>query len=96
MYVSDYGYGASEEYWTTELNNYEPTVDSNWMYLGAYEWLISRNSDGANGAFCVYNAGYVYSYNVGNTFAVRPSFYLESDVTYASGSGSMTDPLKIN
>ena len=96
MYVSDYGYGASEEYWTTELNNYEPTVDSNWMYLGAYEWLISRNSDSTSGAFNVYSSGYVYSYNVGNTFAVRPSFYLESDVTYASGSGSMTDPLKIN
>ena len=96
MYVSDYGYGASEEYWTTELNNYEPTVDSNWMYLGAYEWLISRHSVNTNGAFSVYSTGYVSSYNVGNTFAVRPSFYLESDVTYASGSGSMTDPLKIN
>ena len=96
MYVSDYGYGASEEYWTTELNNYEPTVDSNWMYLGTYEWLISRNSDYTDNAFGVGNAGYVYSRYVNFTFAVRPSFYLESDVTYASGSGSMTDPLKIN
>ena len=96
MYVSDYGYGASEEYWTTELNNYEPTVDSNWMYLGTYEWLISRNSDGTGSAFRVNNTGYVNNNNVNNTNAVRPSFYLESDVTYASGSGSMTDPLKIN
>ena len=56
MYVSDYGYGASEEYWTTELNNYEPTVDSNWMYLGAYEWLISRSSGGTVGAFLVYDS----------------------------------------
>ncbi len=96
MYVSDYGYGASEEYWTTELNNYEPTVDSNWMYLGAYEWLISRNSGNTYSAFSVGSAGYVGSRRVNYTYAVRPSFYLESDVTYASGSGSMTDPLKIN
>ena len=96
MYVSDYGYGASEEYWTTELNNYEPTVDSNWMYLGAHEWLISRNSGGTYNAFNVLVAGYVRSNYVYATRAVRPSFYLESDVTYASGSGSMTDPLKIN
>ena len=97
MYVSDYGYGASEEYWTTELYNYEPTVDSNWMYLGAYEWLISLNSDNTNFAFRVSNAGYVGNGGyVDLTDAVRPSFYLESDVTYASGSGSMTDPLKIN
>ena len=96
MYVSDYGYGASEEYWTTELYNYEPTVDSNWMYLGSYEWLISRDSVNTNFAFYVYNTGFVSDYRVGNSIAVRPSFYLESDVTYASGSGSMTDPLKIN
>ena len=96
MYVSDYGYGASEKYWTTELNNYEPTVDSNWMYLGTYEWLISRYSDNTYIAFSVYNTGFVGSRSVSNTNAVRPSFYLESDVTYASGSGSMTDPLKIN
>ena len=96
MYVSDYGYGASEEYWTTELNNYEPTVDSNWMYLGTYEWLISRNSDFTSSAFYVSDSGYVNNYRVSSTYAVRPSFYLESDVTYASGSGSMTDPLKIN
>ena len=96
MYVSDYGYGASEEYWTTELNNYEPTVDSNWMYLGTYEWLISRSSDNTDFAFYVYGTGYVNISDVLSAIAVRPSFYLESDVTYASGSGSMTDPLKIN
>ncbi len=96
MYVSDYGYGASEEYWTTELNNYEPTVDSNWMYLGAYEWLISRSSGNTFIAFRVGDTGYVNNRLVNSTYAVRPSFYLESDVTYASGSGSMTDPLKIN
>ena len=96
MYVSDYGYGASEEYWTTELYNYEPTVDSNWMHLGAYEWLISRSSGGTSGAFRVSRTGFVDNDDVSDSRAVRPSFYLESDVTYASGSGSMTDPLKIN
>ena len=96
MYVSDYGYGASEEYWTTELYNYEPTVDSNWMHLGSNEWTISRHSDTTDFAFGVDDTGCVDDYYVDSTFAVRPSFYLESDVTYASGSGSMTDPLKIN
>ena len=96
MYVSDYGYGASEEYWTTELYNYEPTVDSNWMHLGSNEWTISRRSDETYHAFGVFSTGFVNDHRVDLTYAVRPSFYLESDVTYASGSGSMTDPLKIN
>ena len=72
MYVSDYGYGASEEYWTTELYNYDSTVDSNWMYLGSIEWTISRNSDNTNNAFNVNNTGYVNNNNVNNTNAVRP------------------------
>mgnify|MGYP006939888288 CR=1 FL=1 len=96
MYVSDYGYGASEEYWTTELYDYDPTVDSNWMYLGSTEFTISRDSDNTRRAFFVNFTGYAASGGVSLAHAVRPSFYLEFDVTYASGSGSMTDPLKIN
>ena len=96
MYVSDYGYGASEEYWTTELYNYDSTVDSNWMYLGSTEWTISRSSGYSSNAFRVHNTGYVNHNNVNLTSAVRPSFYLVSDVTYASGSGSMTYPININ
>ena len=95
MYVSDYGYAAYPDAWTTNLNDYNNSTikSNNWMYLGAYEWLISRISDNSHYAFYVYGAGDVDNYRVNYTRAVRPSFYLESDVTYASGSGSMTDPL---
>ena len=100
MYVSDYGYGASPEKWTTVLlypdgRNYGT---DNWLYLGSNEWFISRDAAGMFDAFRVDSSrgGSVRDVNVNYTRAVRPSFYLESDVTYASGSGSMTDPLKIN
>ena len=96
MYVSDYGFAASPDYWTTELYNYEPSKSSNWL-AGLNEWTISRGSGGTNDAFRVRSAGYVYgSFDVSSTSAVRPVFYLNSSINYVSGSGSSADPIRIS
>ena len=98
MYVSDYGFAAEPSAWTLTMGNYNNTTatSTNWMYMGLYEWTISRNADGSNYAFRVNDGGYVYNYNVNNYNAVRPSFSLESSITYVSGSGSASDPMVIN
>ena len=96
MYVSDFGFAASPDYWTTELFNYEPAKSSNWL-AGITEWPISRNSDTSNLAFRVNSTGFVDgNLYVNGSIAVRPSFYLESSTTYLSGSGTQTDPIRIN
>ena len=103
MYVSDYGFGADPSAWTTTLYNYDGSVNGstirslNWMHMGYYDWTISRNADTSDNAFDVYsdgnvNGGHVYI----NLVAVRPSFSLESSITYVSGSGSASDPMVIN
>ena len=96
MYVSDYGFAASPESWTTIMNNYENVASNNWMFMGAWEWTISRRADDSDDAFVVDYGGYVDYYYVGYNHAVRPSFNLESSITYKSGSGSMSDPIVIN
>ena len=99
MYASDYGFAAAKSAWTSTLYNYdgEAVKSANWMYLGSYEWTISRIADGSAGAFRVDNDGSVLSSHVGNNaYAVRPVFYLTSSVNYASGSGSATDPIVVN
>ena len=95
MYVSDFGYAASPNYWTTELYNYEPSKSSNWM-AGLTEWTISRTSDDSLSAFYVYSAGNVASGGVFSGYGVRPSFYLESTVGFSSGSGTQTDPYRVS
>ena len=97
MYVSDYGFAASPDYWTTELFNYEPAKSSNWL-AGLNEWTISRRSDNSRAAFRVSYTGYVDGgeSDVNFTFAVRPVFYLNSNITYVSGSGTSSDPIRIN
>ncbi len=99
MYVSDYGFAASNNYWTTTLYDYENAVDDNWLFLGSIEWTISRNSSDTNNAFNITGYGLLSSqgaYTVSFSYAVRPSFYLTSSTQYVSGSGTQSDPIRIN
>ena len=102
MYVSDYYYSASPSAWTLVGYNsdytksYASAKGENWLYGGGWDWTISRTSDNSNYAFGVYYYGYVHCYNVYGNYGVRPSFSLLSSTTYVSGSGSMSDPVRIN
>ena len=98
MYASDYGFAAAQSAWTANLNTYngEAIKNVNWMYMGFYDWTISRNADISNRAFIVDYDGHVYLNGVNNHNAVRPSFSLLSSTTYVSGSGSASDPMVIN
>ena len=103
MYVSDYGFAASPSAWTTTLYNYDGNDAKgtsiktiNWMYMGYYDWMISRISDNSSSAFNVGRYGVVYGNYVSLDFGVRPSFNLLSSITYVSGSGSAVDPILIN
>ena len=103
MYASDYGFAASPSAWTTALNNYDGNdangtsiTTINWMYMGYYDWMISRNSDYSSIAFIVTNDGNVNGNRVSNNVGVRPSFNLSSSITYVSGSGSMSNPIRVN
>ena len=102
MYVSDYYYSASPSAWTLVGYNsdytksYASAKGENWLYGGGWDWTISRDSDYSSSAFLVYGYGSVYNNNVNNNYGVRPSFSLLSSTTYVSGSGSMSDPVRIN
>ena len=98
MYVSDYGFAASPSAWTLTMGNYNNTTatSTNWMYMGLYEWTVSRIADDSYFAFYVNSDGrvdhdYVHSYR-----AVRPSFSLLSSVTYSKGDGTQNSPIRIN
>ena len=96
MYVSDYGFAADQSGWTTKLSSYNSNTSKNWLYLGSTELTISRSSDDTTRVFRVSSTGNVNYYLVADSYAVRPSFNLESSVKYVSGSGSMSDPVRIN
>ena len=98
MYASDYGFAAAPSAWTANLNTYngEAIKNVNWMYMGLYEWTLSRRADLAYSVFSVDIIGVVHSTYAYGALALRPVFNLSSSVNYVSGSGSATDPITIN
>ena len=102
MYVSDYYYAASKDYWilpgyNSSGNNYKKSTNDNWLYTGLSEWTISRNSDGSGDAFAVARDGTVRGVAVGrsNGSAARPSFSLSSSIKFTSGEGTAVNPIRI-
>ena len=97
MYVSDYGFAADQSGWTTKLDSYGSNSSKNWLFLGSTEWTISRSSGFTSRAFYVLSTGGVSDGStVTESYAARPSFNLLSSTTYVSGSGSMSDPVRVN
>ena len=95
MYKSDYGFAADQSGWTTKLSSYNSNKSKNWLFLGSSEWTISRNSASTNNAFGVISTGNIGNSDVASSIDVRPSFNLDSSVKYVSGSGSMSDPVRV-
>ena len=102
MYASDFYYAASPRAWTLvgcdfgEGKDYRNASANNWIYMGHDEWIVSRKSDFTDNAFYVTSVGFVNYNRVNSDYGVRPSFNLSSSITYVSGSGSMSNPIRIN
>ena len=87
--------------------DYRAIKAENWLYLGSDEYTITRSSKNSGEVFAIYSSGEVYSYSVScdsgeplpcGVYAkyARPSFYLISSVEYSGGTGTSSDPIRIN
>ena len=101
IYISDYTYATIPENWSLNISSYSEAlnIENNWMYLGEDEWTLTE--------YCceivkyaminiIDDTGVVNESFYDNNYAVRPTFYLNANVTYESGTGSSTDPFRIS
>ena len=104
MYVSDYYYAASKDYWTLpgwspsgSGNDYSKAYNNNWMSTGLYEWTLSRYSDASDTAFAVHFFGLLGGTDVDYSLGIvaRPSFSLSSSIKFTSGEGTAVNPIRI-
>ena len=94
MYLSDYGYAASDSC-SANLGNYNSNSckNNNWLFLGSKEYTLSHS----------YNTGTVTSIDsdgsatvgtcTSEKYPVRPVLYLKPNVKI-SGTGTTSDPYK--
>ena len=98
MYPSDYGYAAYSDAWKTNLSSYSSSTitQNNWLYMGLDEWIITPFSSFSNIVFFLYHGGELNYCNANLVSSVRPVFYLKSNISYASGDGTKSNPYRIS
>ena len=104
IYISDYAFATSPSYWTYSLNLYnkQQIYNSNWMLPSlmisgsSYAYSISIDKNNIGKVFSVYTDGNITTNDINNFGLLTPTFYLNSDVIYAGGSGTYSDPIKIS
>ena len=104
MYMSDYLYGSLPQYWDTLTSSYNNVAvkASNWLYLGLFEWSITRDPTPCSpdslrclNARRIYSSGVAGGAGVFSYSTVRPTLYLSTDVKISCGSGTENDPYQL-
>ncbi len=101
MYLSDFLYSFGNIYWTdsfldTNKGDYASALSNNWMFMGLAEYLLTTdNYEYSENAIYLHWEGAWINVPVSHCVAVRPVFYLNSDVELAGGTGSLNDPYRL-
>ncbi len=91
MYVSDYLFANNPKYWDKKGDEVN---QDNWLYLGANEWTITKGKE--NKIICIKENGKLSYHDNNLAYAVRPTFYLRSNVVLEDGDGSRENPFRIS
>lgn len=91
-YVSDYGFAADSSTW---LNNGWQSDKIGWL-KNFESWTITSQGGGSLAWTAPKGSTFVNSFVDIDEFSTRPTFYLNSDVSYISGTGAKNDPFIIN
>ena len=108
MYPSDYGYAAdftkckdasgndlSIGSYNSDVNDYQ-CRKNNYLYKGAWEWLLTPLSGGSSNVWSVNSPGGVYHYyNVYTSGGVRPVVFLSTTQEIESGEGTKNSPYQL-
>lgn len=100
MYPSDYGYAADLSLCGNLLNDYETSecTSNNWLFSGTKEWFISPTPNSNNTNVWSVGEDGAMAHNVypRGRRNVRPTLYLNSDISILEGDGSSDSPYRLD
>ena len=92
----DYVYSYYPIYWNSDSFSYNVSLYNSWMYMGDMSYILeSMDCTGLGDVPCVgliAHNGEIFWATDAEFHTVRPTFYLNSDVSYIFGTGTSTDP----
>ena len=93
MYINDYAFASEQKIWGANSGGYASA--ENWLFTGEEEYLLTGSND--DKALIIGSNKSIKSVtNPAQAFRIRPCFYLNSSVTYQSGTGTSSDPIRIS
>ena len=105
LYLHEYYYGISGGN-NCSSSSYSSSCKSSWLHLSnndsdnlySAEWTMSGYGyvNGGFSAYVIGSNGRISTSNMHYSSSVRPVFFLTSDVSYVSGTGTLADPIIIN
>ena len=109
IYASDYGYASTNEdchenlragitYDENNILNYDNGLckENNWLYKNIWYWTISPYSANETSIYHIYGKGAGNFDHAYSSTSVYPTTYLKSDTHFISGTGTQSDPYKLN
>ena len=91
MYLSEFGYAASPKNWTELLYFHGNFIADNWMFNSIEEWSITPDNSALTDSYYI-NEDNLSRDSTRLEKQIRPTFYLNGDVQYYSGDGSIETP----
>ena len=64
--------------------------------MNYFEPVITKRYESKDTFFAINSNGSISASYANTTFIIRPTFYLNSNITYVSGEGTETNPLRIS
>ena len=100
IYPSDYAYASTNDTCKNDIYTVDSHCgESNWLHTDYYSyWLISPrpHSEADNFALAISANSSVFDAYVTDVYSVRPSVYLNPNVTITEGEGTETSPYKLS
>lgn len=106
MYASDYGYASDLNVCAQDLANYQNDIENcrntNWLYDGITQWLLTQNDDYNYLTWLLNSQGSVMTghsttYDISYSYKARPVLFLGSDLLLETGhAGTESDPYRIS
>ena len=102
IYPSDYGFATSGgsmgrdtclSYAIRDWRDYNECINNDWINMGSLQWTLTHNSQSSYDRFIIaIAAAGPYSNLVSYNANVRPSLYLNDNVSITGGTGTSTNP----
>ena len=110
MYPSDYGYATSggatmnrdaclaQALYNWDSSRFSDCKNNDWLFNSSTtQWTLTPYSSRSYRVFYVFYTGYVsYNGDASNSYVVRPSLYLSSNVSIISGDGTQSSPYTLS